>query len=66
MDLQPLNRLNDLLNLADIPLLPQRVDKADLVMPSKLPGILPSGKAIIATAHEDTEAGRGRFEGAAW
>ena len=55
MDLQPLNRLNELLNLADIHLLPQRADAADLVMPSKLTGMLASGKAIIATAHEGTE-----------
>jgi len=55
MDLQPLNRLNELLNLADIHLLPQRADAADLVMPSKVTGMLASGKAIIATAHEGTE-----------
>jgi colanic acid biosynthesis glycosyl transferase WcaI len=55
MDLQPLNRLNELLNLADIHLLPQRADAADLVMPSKLTGMLASSKAIVATAHEGTE-----------
>ncbi len=55
MDLQPLHRLNELLNLADIHLLPQRADAADLLMPSKLTGMLASGKAIIATAHEGTE-----------
>jgi colanic acid biosynthesis glycosyl transferase WcaI len=36
-------------------LLPQRADAADLVMPSKLTGMLASGKAIIATAGNDTE-----------
>jgi colanic acid biosynthesis glycosyl transferase WcaI len=53
--LQPLERLNDLLNLADIHLLPQRADAADLVMPSKLTGILASGRPVIATAAEGTE-----------
>jgi colanic acid biosynthesis glycosyl transferase WcaI len=49
-DLQPDEKLNDLLNLADIHLLPQRADAADLVMPSKLTGMLASGRPIIATA----------------
>jgi colanic acid biosynthesis glycosyl transferase WcaI len=48
-------RLNDLLNLADIHLLPQRADAADLVMPSKLTGMLASGRAIVATAHAGTQ-----------
>ena len=58
MDLQPLERLNDLLGLADIHLLPQRADAADLVMPSKLTGMLASGRAVIATTNADTELGR--------
>jgi colanic acid biosynthesis glycosyl transferase WcaI len=53
--LQPFERLNDLLNLADIHLLPQRADAADLVMPSKLTGILASGRPVIATAHDGTQ-----------
>lgn len=53
--LQPVERLNDLLNLADIHLLPQRADVADLVMPSKLTGMLASGRPIIATAYSDTQ-----------
>lgn len=53
--LQPLERLNDLLNLADIHLLPQRADAADLVMPSKLIGMLASGRPVIATAAPGTE-----------
>ncbi len=56
--LQPIERLNELLNLADIHVLPQRADAADLVMPSKLSGMLASGGAVIATAHADTELGR--------
>jgi colanic acid biosynthesis glycosyl transferase WcaI len=54
-DLVPENRLNDLLNLADIHLLPQRADAADLVMPSKLTGMLASGRPVIATAVEGTQ-----------
>lgn len=46
--LQPAEKLNQLLNLADIHLLPQRKDAADLVMPSKLLGILASAKPVIA------------------
>ncbi len=53
--LQPTERLNDLLNLADIHLLPQKKDAADLVMPSKLTGIMASGKPVIATAQKNTE-----------
>jgi colanic acid biosynthesis glycosyl transferase WcaI len=52
---QPLEKLNTLLNLADLHLLPQRADAADLVMPSKLTGILASGKPVIATANAGTE-----------
>jgi colanic acid biosynthesis glycosyl transferase WcaI len=53
--LQPLERLNELLNLADIHLLPQRADAADLVMPSKLTGMLASGRPIVATSHSGTQ-----------
>ena len=55
LDLQPLARLGELLAMADIHLLPQRADAADLVMPSKLTGILASGRPVIATAHLGTE-----------
>jgi colanic acid biosynthesis glycosyl transferase WcaI len=41
--------------MADIHLLPQRADAADLVMPSKLTGILASGRPVIATAIEGQE-----------
>ena len=40
---------------ADIHLLPQRADAADLVMPSKLNGILASGRPVVATARAGTE-----------
>lgn len=43
-------RLNELLNLAAVHLLPQRADAADLVLPSKLSGMLASGRPIVATA----------------
>lgn len=55
LDLQPLARLGELLGMADIHLLPQRADAADLVMPSKLTGMLASGRPVVATAHVNTE-----------
>ena len=55
LPLQPLDRLNELLNMADVHLLPQRGDVADLVMPSKLTGMLASGKPILATANKETQ-----------
>ena len=55
LPLQPLNRLNDLLNAADIHLLPQRAGAADLVMPSRLTGMLSSGRPVIATADPGTQ-----------
>ncbi len=54
LNLQPLSELNDLLNMADLHLLPQRADAADLVMPSKLTGMLASGRPVVAAAHADT------------
>jgi colanic acid biosynthesis glycosyl transferase WcaI len=58
LPLQPLERLNDLLNAADIHLLPQRAGAADLVMPSKLTGMLSSGRPVIATADTGTQVAR--------
>jgi colanic acid biosynthesis glycosyl transferase WcaI len=55
LDLQPMERLGELLGMADIHLLPQRADAADLVMPSKLTGMLASGRPVVATAHANTE-----------
>jgi colanic acid biosynthesis glycosyl transferase WcaI len=55
LPLQPIERLNDLLNLADIHLLPQMADAADLVMPSRLTGMMSSGRPTIATAHPGTQ-----------
>ena len=55
LDLQPAARLPDLLAMADIHLMPQRGDAADLVMPSKLTGMLASARPVVATAHASTE-----------
>ncbi len=55
LELQPLQRLNELLNLADIHLLPQRAGVSDLVMPSKLLGMLASGRPVLAMAEPDTQ-----------
>jgi colanic acid biosynthesis glycosyl transferase WcaI len=58
MDLQPMERLGELLEFADIHLLPQRAGAADLVMPSKLTGMLASARPVVATAHAGTELAR--------
>ncbi|WP_027534671.1 glycosyltransferase WbuB [Bradyrhizobium sp. WSM3983] len=50
LDLQPVERLPELLSTADIHLLPQLAQAADLVMPSKLAGMLASGRPIVAMA----------------
>jgi colanic acid biosynthesis glycosyl transferase WcaI len=55
MHLQPLDRLGELLCTADIHLLPQSVGVADLVLPSKLSGMLASGRPVIATSLSHTE-----------
>lgn len=55
MDLQPAAELNALLNMADVHLLPQLRGAADLVMPSKLTGMLASGRPIVAAAIHGTE-----------
>ncbi len=54
-DLQPADQLNMLLNLADIHALPQRAGAADLVMPSKLTGMMASGRPTVAAAVPGTE-----------
>lgn len=53
--LQPFERLGQLLGLADIHLLPQSPEATDIVLPSKLTGMLASGMPIIATCRNDTE-----------
>jgi len=54
LPLQPAERLNDLLNMANIHLLIQKKKSSDLVMPSKLGGMLASGKCVLATAERHT------------
>ena len=58
LPLQPLSRLNELLNTADIHLLPQRAGASDNVMPSKLTGMLATGRPVIATALHGTPVAR--------
>ena len=55
LPLQPNEKLNRLLNLGDVHLLPQKPEVAGLVLPSKLTGILASGKPVILITHPDTE-----------
>lgn len=55
LPVQPAEKLNDLLSLADVHLLPQKAGAADLVMPSKLTGMLASGRPVLATADPGTE-----------
>lgn len=57
-DLQPTERLGEWLGMADIHLLPQRLNTGDLVLPSKLTGMLASGRPVVATAMADTDLGR--------
>ncbi|HZC95012.1 MAG TPA: WcaI family glycosyltransferase, partial [Bradyrhizobium sp.] len=50
LDLQSEDRFSELLNTADIHLLPQKAQIADLVLPSKLAGMLSSGRPVVAMA----------------
>ena len=58
LPLQPLESLNELLSTADIHLLPQKPSAADLVMPSKLLGMVASGRPVVATAEEGSEVAK--------
>lgn len=55
LPLQPAERLHELLGSPDVHLLPQRAAAADLVMPSKLAGIMASGRPVVACTRADTE-----------
>jgi colanic acid biosynthesis glycosyl transferase WcaI len=57
LPLQPAERLNDWLNLADVHLLPQKAGAADLVLPSKLLGIMASGRPLVASSPAHSELG---------
>jgi len=55
LGLQTNERIAELLNTADFHLIPQRAEAADLVLPSKLGGILATGRPVIVMA--DPESG---------
>lgn len=55
LPLQPEEKLPALLAMADIHLLPQKAEAADLVMPSKLGGMLSSGRPVVASAAPGTQ-----------
>ncbi len=57
-DLQPIDRLSELLSMASVHLLPQKGDAADLVLPSKLTNMLASGRPVVATAAPGTGLAR--------
>lgn len=55
LDLQPVEVFSRLLTSTDIHLLPQCLEIQDLALPSKLGGMLASGRPIIAMAQEGTQ-----------
>ena len=57
-DLVPDAEVGDLLTMADIHLLPQLPDAADLVLPSKLGNMLASGRPVVATVRPGTGIAR--------
>lgn len=54
---QPYARLPDFFGACDLHVLPQQARAGDLVLPSKLGGMLASGRPIVVTAEPDTELG---------
>ena len=52
---QPEARFSEFLGLADLHVLPQEGGAADLMLPSKLGGMLASGRPILVTADAGTE-----------
>lgn len=55
---QPKDRFSDLLAAADVHLLPQIADAADLVLPSKLTGMLASGRPVLTTTPQPSGLAR--------
>ncbi len=55
---QPVDKLQSWLNIADIHLIPQKFSVSNLVLPSKLLGILSSQKPVIGFAPEDSDLGK--------
>lgn len=60
LPLQPSERFNDLLNLADIHLLPQRPFTSSFALPSKFGGMMASGRPAVIQAEEGELARVGR------
>lgn len=54
LSLQPMEKLNQFLNMADIHLIVQKANAGDLVMPSKLNTVLAVGGLALVTANEGT------------
>jgi colanic acid biosynthesis glycosyl transferase WcaI len=52
--LQPMEKFNQFLNMADVHLVIQKAKASDLVMPSKLTTILSVGGLALITANKDT------------
>jgi len=57
LDLQPISLFRAMLSAADVHLVVQRADAADLVMPSKLTNIMAVGGRSIVTSTVDSELG---------
>jgi colanic acid biosynthesis glycosyl transferase WcaI len=55
LGLQPPNRMNEFLACADLHVIPQLAGAADLVLPSKLGGMLASGRPVLVQAAPCTE-----------
>ncbi|MBR1207474.1 MULTISPECIES: WcaI family glycosyltransferase [unclassified Bradyrhizobium] len=54
LGLQPNESFNELMATADVHLIPQKAEAADLVLPSKLGAVLGSARPVIAMATEGT------------
>jgi colanic acid biosynthesis glycosyl transferase WcaI len=54
-DLKPIEELNDWLNIADIHVIPQRIEVSGLVLPSKLLGIMAIGKPVVTNAPKNSD-----------
>jgi putative colanic acid biosynthesis glycosyltransferase WcaI len=54
LDLQTADSFAELLNTADVHLIPQKAEAADLVLPSKLGGIFATGRPVIVMAKPGT------------
>ncbi|MCK8781508.1 WcaI family glycosyltransferase [Rhizobium sp. NTR19] len=55
MPFQPRSRLNELMNMPDLHILPQEKVVADMGLPSKLNAMVASGRPILVTADAGTE-----------